>query len=376
MSPPETWQLFVDESGDFDADAPTLVAGWLVRIDDSSELRAHLRRALDTAVPSLRYPQHANRANLLATRALELARWRRRAPGAPERPWEAAVSPALARLRAAATHPAVAPALERIDRGGSMDYELLRRCSDWLSACHPTEAARLRALADEERAAVFDTLAGLPSSEAFAIAAYDDGGEEAPSDRYLALLEAMLERVLALFRHADARVEVRAHVLVRDVQAPDFHRPIRLRAADVVRAVRAAERFPLLVPDAGQPDPRVRIVPEVPSEFAPTAHPGLVFADWIANRALSELQPASHQRQPWHAIERSLRRRVGLVPVAPFRNDAARPLLPTVAVQGIPRRAVADAFARGRPPLARGECEIAWWREQANAWMARAGGAR
>ncbi len=374
----EVWQLFVDESGDFAAGDPVVAGGWLVRWPDSPALRAYLRRTLDESLATAPRPQHAASCNLLATRvahyALE-ARAGRLRGGADGTPLGAALE-AMERSQASAELLGFSAA---VTAGRFPEYAALKAASAWLWAREPRLAQRLEDLAHAEAQTLFASLGQIPSDEAFLLVAHEDELEDVEAkyqDRYLALLEVVFERALALFREEKASVTIRAHVLTRHVQVPNLPRPLPLRAADVGAAVRRAEAFPLRAPPNGETDKRVRIVPETPSVWAPTMHPGLIVADWICNRGLHVFKSARHARLPWDATRARLEERVSLAPLARLRAAPSTPLVPSVAVQGAPRVAIAEAFATGRGPMTAQECPVRWQTDQANAWIANAGGVR
>lgn len=367
----ECWQLFLDESGDFDVPGePVVVGGWLVRLQDSPRLVDAIKRQLCSAVPSAAYPQHASECRLPASRVVNLLRLRRARRQKPES-WEAEVEPAIEKLLASAGHAAVAPILSAIEQDRKVRYDDLAACSDWLVTEHPDEAARLQRLVQNERRALFSFLGQVPKDDAFVVAAYDAADDGSPGDRYLRLLEGVFERILALFRSNDVIRTVRAHVLVRDVELPGLPE-MALRSRDVADRVRAAERFPLLVPPPQCADDRVRIVPEVPSRWAETMHPGLVVADWLSNRLWGSLQNADTQSLRWDRVRSTIKKGVRLEPMARFCSSAEPIDLPTLAVQGDPRRAIVDAFAGAKQPLDATTCPTTWWREQSNLWIDRA----
>ena len=65
------WQLFIDESGDFDDPGDVVcVAGLFIPLPADDDLELYLRTRLGEAFPLTRYPQHASELDIPVSRAL------------------------------------------------------------------------------------------------------------------------------------------------------------------------------------------------------------------------------------------------------------------------------------------------------------------
>jgi hypothetical protein len=174
-----------------------------------------------------------------------------------------------------------------------------------------------------------------------------------PADPYLALLEAVIERAVALARPAAGAGSV------IDVGIASRSAPLRKRAA--AHAAAAGERPGRSRREAVAETPGGEVVigkPVVESLSNPRAHPGLVLADFVANHLRSVTVAASWKDVETYAADR-LRLKVQI---------ASEPLaasLPSMAAWGPAREAIARACG-GEPALLRGE---GWHAEQARAWI-------
>ncbi|MCC6644099.1 MAG: hypothetical protein IT374_00805 [Polyangiaceae bacterium] len=356
-SPPSIWQVFLDESGDFSRDDGTVVvAGWACHADDSPGLRAVLRRALDAAYPGQAYPPHAADLNLTAGYATARA-------------LAGDGSPVILRAIGALTQDsevgaafAAALAKRTLPR-----YELLRLATHRLLVHEPALASAVdkRSRAAARRA--LSVLSGAPRDQCFLLGAVDRGeGREGPEteDRYLALLEVLLERVFGLLRHTDARAEVWVHTEGRHVTDGALAR-MPMMSRHVAARIRRAERFPLLPPIPGSVDARVRMIPHRPSHHKATCHPGVALADLIANRCHRALRRAPTCQ--WRALADQLDQAV--LPPSSTAMRATGRQLPSVAAAGPARRAILRAFANEPGPPLGG---VGWETDQATAWISAA----
>lgn len=358
---PETWHLFVDESGDFDGDRRVVLGGWLLHAEarDTEEIKRWLRTHLDQCLPLVPYPPHRTDCNLVATRLAGLLTRERERP-APNMPLYACLValPGLSLLLANATNPSVEPVLAAIGAGKWPTFDALRTCSQWLHAVDPGVAARLRDLHAWEDAALFDGIADAPDARAFAIASFDVEPLSWPDEtaRYLALLDALFERALLFLRDRRTDVTVWAHVLVRHIARPALPNG-QLMPTDVGASVERARASIGACPS-------VAILPTAPQQWHVGVHPGLVYADWIVNKLRFGLSGAD--ADSWVLVAELARFLVALSPEGAFRGGR----LPAFAVEGTPATAIrAAARAATSGKLAAGVFPIRWAIDQANAWI-------
>jgi hypothetical protein len=358
---PETWHLFVDESGDFDAGQRVVLGGWLLRADgrDVEELKGWLRTNLDACLPLVPYPPHRCECNLVASRVAGLL-FRERERPVPRLPTYAALAvlPAVSLLLANRAAPSVAPMLAAIDAGKWPDYDALKACSDWLQIEDAGLAARLRAQHAWEDQALFEGVGSVSEANAFAIASFDvepDAWSD-PTARYLALLDALFERVLLFFRDRPAETRVWAHVLVRDIARPRLPDG-QLMPADVGASVERARATMGACP-------AVSITPSQPQRWNQGVHPGLVYADWIVNKLRFGLSGADAAR--WIAVAALAKFHVAFS----AEGSRAGERKPAFVVEGAPAQAI--RAARGADPRAAlvvGAFPMQWGVDQANAWI-------
>ncbi|MEZ4240551.1 MAG: hypothetical protein R3F59_31230 [Myxococcota bacterium] len=213
------------------------------------------------------------------------------------------------------------------------------QCADtWLSVMHPRayralDAERLRG--DQQMDALFAEL--FRNGDAFVVANHDPPCDDPDAaTRYERMLTGLLERLVQVL--AD---EPPPQVLVRCAQ---FHTDARVgppagRAATFdVRGCRCS------------------LLTTRPQTYRAHVHPGIVLADFAANRLHREAVP----RDSWAAF-RAASRTLQVVR-RPARLDRE---LPTAAGEGAPRDAVTAAFA-GAPAALDG---AGWAVEQANLWV-------
>ena len=356
------WTLFLDESGDFDGREPVCVAGLLVPERDTPRLAAAMRRLLDQVAPQLPWPLHAAHMNRAAFHAAAFARTGRARDDEREILEQSAA--ALERLGGERWK----NLLESM-AGGRSDPSAFQQPFNLLRARDPALAGALSDVQSGARARFRQALLHFGETVeggALLVAAADQrAAMNVPLDRYLHVLEVLFERVFAVLRGGVHEVRILcADRLVRIAEGlPRFP----LTAWHVGEAVRAAERFPLQPPRPGETDPHVRLVPVEPARWGDEVHPGLVFADFVANTLRTPLSNASAWRQLGDQVHRTLALSMETVAAA---LPGAGPL-PTAAATGEARAAVTGAFAEPeksfRLPLGPG-----WARDQAGRWIVAA----
>ena len=368
MSNETEWLLFLDESGDFsDPAASVCIAGFLLRAEEKGEDVSWLRRLLQTSFPDVSYPPHALYLN---RDGFHLANWMLRGRP-PIRGIETAALERLARLVEESPSPVATAFREAIAAGELPRWQELKAVEPELRWALPTEAQALRGLVERSRMEIVrvleEVVARYGPERVFGVAAADPRireEDDGPArDRYLALLEVVFERVLALFRkEPPERHKIWVRAAERKVSLP-WGLELHLRAADVGGAVRAAERRPPLPLAPGvKADPHVRLVAMEPPRFDAEVHPGVVIADFLANR----LREPLGQAKSWNEVREAAEGRQAL-PLETSPRLYPDVSLPTAAADGKPRRAIAAAFCGGEVPAV-GDGP-GWAREQAARWI-------
>lgn len=370
MSSNQVWQLFVDESGDFDdPEAEVAVAGVLVRAYDSAQLRIRLRQALERAVPVGLYPPHTNRLNIPAW--IALASMVHVAEGESGARFRKAADPAIRAIEASAEAPAV-QAREAVrayrESGKEVSWEVGRAVDAWLAEAHPHAHRRLACVSRDIDAALVQLLERLQSGvldggRCFVSCAWSGPEDLGSEDRYLRLLEVLLERVFALSagpRPPEQRIF--AHVATRRVRAghdgAGGDEREKMRVEHLAAVARPATTFPV-----GCNPPHVVFFPHPPAKYDASVHPGIVLADIAANRLLGRVLVAS---SGWEQVQSFAAAAVGLPVDASVRAlDTSR--AGSIAASGAPRDAIRSAF-RGEPHETTWPQAPRWAGDQARVW--------
>ncbi len=379
------WSLYIDESGDpaSPAEDPVL-AGLLVDQERHADLAARLREGLGRAAPDVPWPIHA----WLTRRPAMYALWRYRA--ANERPDGLSATDAAAIAAWRAREPdALEAALALLRAGGEPRPGDLRPLDRALAAADPAASGALLRRAEATRAAIERVLAGLAAEErasgasgatgvspgllAFAVGearrgdAWPAEDDPARADRYLKLLETILQRVADALLRQGGRHQVDIHALVRRLEVRDLagqRRASMLHARHVAEAAAGATTGTRTIVRDGA---TVRLNPAGTPRFDERVHPALVVADYAANvarRYLPRFRP----------LERIL---VELGGEVPFPFASGRPgleALPHPAATGVARAFLDQARRREGPAPDRAPLVAAgirpWAREQAERWAA------
>jgi hypothetical protein len=292
----QRWRLFIDESGDFKrSDADPIVAGVLLGEGPAECDETWIRQILIKELPFIPWPFHG----WVTRRPLMYALWpevrvNNSAPGT-----EDAAKKALKLLQDRAPE-LLQKVLDQTKTGDPKkrgDVKALERIVQrfdresfkCLEACMKRARNRLRKTAQ---------LVGRSSAATIIVAAEGERGDAIPEsgggDRYLNLLEALLQRAAdaLLERKEDKAVEyeLRIHVLTRYVMEPVLGRQIPLRAQDVGRVAGEGIGAPNRTLSRGLAT--VRLVPEQSSNWIDDLRAGLVLADYVSNEAVIWLHQA------------------------------------------------------------------------------------
>jgi hypothetical protein len=380
------WQLFIDESGNLDEpDELAVVAGILVRVDDPHRLANALRDEIDAAYPGAMFPPHATQLHhgtgLLASVYRQNRHDEAHLPepiGEARRALEQSGLPAAQRVVAA------------IKAAREPELADLKACDAWLDAEAPALALRLRELCRSGARAFANIIAALPeladgdarlvaaagygpvSSDVEDTVALSTDRQIARVDRYLSLLTALFERVLLLLRGGKPGGHiVRPIVASRHVHRPGLP-PTPLMPRDIGHRVERAVTLPYFAA-SGFGDERVRMHAEATPRYDINVHPGVVLADFIANRLRRKL---SERRGDigWHRI-RSYTVQVLGTPIESLAAglEGCGPL-PGIASDGSARSSLRAGLA-GAAAGFEGAVRQ-WQREEALAWLDAVRGAR
>jgi len=382
---PESWLLCVDESGEFTPGSRSMITGLLVQDRDTPALQAAWRKALERIFPLHVFPQHAHEIRQLASR---LVGYRRLSPAARE-----ALAPVVQILcdeawaRIGEGSRVLGPGtatlrqfLAQVEAGTEVGRELLVAVGDWLAARDASLAERLRAQEEEEWRqfrSFAETIGGAYGPRrCYLVAAgvqvpSPGGGARGEPDPFITTLAVLLERVVALLRSRESprllvtRLDPRYY---RSVKAGQ-DRPVDAEA--VAACWGEAARFPLPCGVAhGEREELLRILVSRTSsrricrEKGHQYHPGLVIADLCSNRLFGLLR----KNPPLERVLRISDMLLGLPlrAVAAALSDAGE--LPSLAMAGEPRAAIARAWSVPRLEPAWDELSPRWAREQAQRW--------
>ncbi len=347
-----TWDLFVDESGDFaDAADAVVVAGVLVRRGCKAFAPMRLEHALRAAAPHVPWPLHTS----LIWRPSAHVLWRAH---------EGAAQPADARaldLLRRACPDLLAAVQAQLARGAEprhADLVLLERTLRGLDgetwprltrAAHHT-ATRIRQVLVTAARQAGDDVALVTAAESTLGDAVPAGGTS--GDRYLTLLTRLLERLADALARKAGDHEVRLHVLGRDVQDPLLHRPTPLHVRHLTAAAQDATRAEdrRVTTSSGS----VRLVPQPVLAFDAHAPAGAVAADLVANAIRRDVNASAGLRD----LSAALSGKLSMGPTL-----AGRPL---VTASGAAAAWLDHARGGRVGPLADGLRR--WALEQALAW--------
>lgn len=373
---PEVWQLFVDETGAFDAAdvEESFVVGLLVRAEDTPSSRASMREALQSAFATVPWPPHATDLNVPA--------WRPYLHAAGSTAGAAQTDPRVAKAaRALASCEAFRAAVGPSARSRRDLRAALEAASHWLRKRQPDLVSELEALAVRERAEAarrIRAVLGSPPGRAWLVVAaarpVDEPvrlGAQLTTDPYVDALETLLERVhLLVASHDHGEASERApvvwcHVATRSVEGA---------GASNARTEVGPEAVGELIGRArlhGRPvrgrDVTLRAARQV-YRYDAGVHPGIVAADVLANGAHHELARKIGRGTSWDEV----RDRIAGSLAARVTIDATRlgpeaQSLSSIAAAGVARRHIAACRGPEQDPALARERWL-WARQQAIAW--------
>lgn len=296
------WNLFVDESGDFDNAADeVVVAALAIEVGTPGTHPLSLKRAITTIFRGVPWPPRAAEIDRPVYLALgdSLRRMRRCAAAVTD--FERAADVIRARLQelSAADLREFDRAVEKEKRPGHdvvlrLDTTARRECPEEHAACRQATATALAGLtrvlgqagagrAPDGSPVAF--IAAAAEARPGCLAQPTEPSDDRATSRYLALLGVLVGRVLAVLGRFDGPQEAYLYVLDRPIIDPRQKVPTRLLEPVVQDIVRRAVR--------GAHVPSVRIeVARVP-RYDAEVDPRLVLADLVANRVRRTLRRES-----------------------------------------------------------------------------------
>jgi hypothetical protein len=360
-----TWQLYVDETGDFSsATRDLVVAGVLVKGYGTRQLDDVLRGKLDEIFVGVPYPAHAAHHNLRSS--LLWGPLRNLAVEGPfaER-FRVATEAGVAIVRSSHAEEVVAfqAAVELASTPKEINYAVLTAFDRWLHREHHGAHMSLSHEGDRQRGdlATFlqrDLATALPEHGVALIAASQARGliDEAPSVaaanmRYVALYESLLERAAAFVAERDEDSRLWIHLAGRNVL--DHSQVRRLNTAEA-----NARSHPLLARARSRPV----VVRTKDRPYDENVPPGIVLADFAANSFGRTLR----QLSSWQQVTTSIQWAIGINPEARCGILTFPSPLPAVEANGEARMAVRLA-SEGKPaPVPQ---QPLWARDQALLWI-------
>lgn len=377
----DDWLLYVDESGDPDAVGQLhLVAGLLLRATDSAQLNRALRDAIRRVHPLWPWPPHAAHLNVPASRVAAALRPPGRGEGEEAASLRAACLPLVEAARRSEDPRAggLVVAVRRWLVGQGLAWDAVRAADGWMRAEHRSAWRRVRSECLQQERQLQRLLSGLGqhagATALFAVSPAwseaTDGPRSTPRrhvrrDRYVRALEVLLARATWLL--AGRSPTARLFVATRHVEVGGKGVKSRRRALDPGLVLDIARSGVRDAPAA--PDPPTLLPLGRPNRYDASVVPGIVLADWIANRARRALrapgEPAASlvAHGALGAVEAPLP-----IDFLPLRGGDP---LPTLASDGA-ARAVLRRALRGEPVRV-DQLEPAWVRDVTAPWIAAAG---
>lgn len=344
------WTLFVDEAGDFaESKDHVLVAGVCIpaRIDAGFSLA--LKQYLTEAAPLVPWPLHRR----LMNRASSYVLWYAHRPNSkiPE-PFQHSLEEAGEFLRSQVPDTFVR-GLSSLEEGKEPKWDDLGALERELRESQFTNYKLIHDYGDELKAAVASVMQILvrerlnfsedPNAEPFVVIASEPvlPDEKPKTDRYLGLLECLLERVSDEFARRGSPHTVDVHVGMRSVFDSRVSTETNLSKG--------------LVKHLAPTRPNPRILPDRIWNFDAEVEPGIVFADIVNNY----LYGHTHY-QSLHVAEIE-----GMV--SNYFGITATPgdlRLPQITASGIARESIKSRKLLPADPETR-----VWAMEQAQSWI-------
>lgn len=367
----ETWWLYVDESGNFAKTTDhVVVAGLLIKEQATAAGQATLKVTLHGAAPHVPWPLHASRIKIPIMHAL----------------WARQKGPKHCSTQLAATSASALETLTEYEEARLRRVEtafIKRRQPRWndlteldttLARVAPHIYVTLSDIAAEVLANirhVLRTLAQhwLKNDEALVVCCSEPlPGEAAPpsgiGDRYLIMLETMLERLRDFAGWGGGEHTINVRVLRRDVRDPALGMATSLHVRHLQQIVRNLTSSNQV--SRHDSVDRVSLKPIDTPSFDEAAHPGFILADLIANLL----------RRAMFNSGNLVRVNMGAKRMIAFPLLCGIASMPTIVATGALRRCVARARSTGSATNWNGQAALLnddglclWAREQAVRWI-------
>lgn len=369
------WQLFIDESGDLTTnDRRSVVCGLALRERDTPESRKILREKVQSSLGFAPYPPHAT---LLNYPAGWIAAWRLHKGEIPERfaGWADICKAGFRRISEDRSKPSFEHFSSQLDQGSFPSFDAIQAVSKRLTVIDEALCKKLRTVVNEADLAMrelFRNSKEIFGSQNFYIllASPSRRKETMPNDddRYRGLLEALLERAAELLRPPEGLsriVDIQA--AQRFINSENLNRYMLTQpelgriATKVMNGYREPpSRFSLNPPFKF----RVAGVPDANRD--PNVHPGVVLADWIANRVGRVTAGMPNLERLYERIE--AKTELSVKRSASWKENEG---LPAAAADGPGRDIVVQAYRGGEIATAMDITPL-WTQEQAKIWIAAA----
>ncbi len=372
MKPREEWQLFIDESGNFDSpEGLRLVTGLLIKAPDTEEVRTSLRSALEQAHPGIPWPPHSFLCNYMGGWVAQVLA-NQAQNQIDENLWMAAERiQSLLKVKSPEAHTSLRKLMKPGKKYGN-DAQRLERYLQRL----PPQLLTPFVVAQRTRTELLGMLFQELERDNQAFTVVSVVGDRTAGDPYLRAFETLVERVVALFRESPAKPEsphivIRVHVASREIQ-PEWA-PTRIPfIPKIMQGLLAhARNYPPYAPrDRLEFNPRLSFVFSNfwNANYGVDCHPGITLVDYLSNqtyRSLRDLGKLKHLT--CQIIHNNCRSRLLLAPQRVPRLDSKA--LPTLAATGRAREAILEAYLpEGKvDPLT--ELEPVWMGEQSHKWQ-------
>lgn len=354
------WSLFIDESGTFEVGQPSIVVAVAIRESDAAQVSTSIRRTIEDLVPEMRWPLHATELR----RPLGLlTAWMRLDPALREPSANRSVAfDALVKMSArvqSAPDPEALGLLQAIRSDRRVPQSVFVAAEAWAKHVAPYDMEQLEARSAE----IFDQLRfmhrllgrRLGADNFFLLCA--SAPRECAQDRYLATLEALIERARWVLRSPHETREIELVVASRKVRVDGAH--VYLDRTIVRDCVDRAQRATL-----GALADRVSVRDVRVVDYRDEVAVPMVIADFASN----QLRRVCGLDQPRARIAAVARQGVGVeivVPLASEHGEVEHGLAPPDPWRSALAEQVATGRRRATPP------RPSWAQEQLREDVAR-----
>lgn len=350
------WTLFIDEAGNFaEPKDHVLVAGVCIPARVDAGFGLALKHALQDAAPLVPWPLHRRLMNRVSSYVLWYAH---RPISKLSGPIKSALSAADA-LFGEQAFDARARSLALLAEGKEPIWDDLGDLDRVLRGVHHANYELIQQYADEVKSAASAVMRVLvrerlkvdddPNAQPFVVFASESVLADAHTsdDRYLVLLECLLERVWEEFDRREGKHTVDIHVASREVIDP------RVPAHPDPRKHPTLSKG--LVKHLSPQSPNTLMLADSVWSFDSEVEPGIVFADILNNYLYGQTK---YQSLKITDIEALISNYFGIT------TTPGTPELPQITASGIPRDSIKSRKVLPAKPNTR-----VWAMEQARVWI-------